>query len=295
MEKLVRDLKKINKMKKGDVASVIYDTQEETIKFFIKRSHNRKVQETTLAKLYKIMADEKFVKGLKAILKKGKKDKDIVLDPGYAVIINGFLEENNRSKLTEDTEILDGYYEVIDKLLLKKAEKIASKCDLDAKVVEELLLIAPSKEYISDKKFVGIYSQKMLRKLYILAQSAEENVITDTKQIKRLFKGIFDDKDLIDVIAINILLEKKEFIKNYNEKQVYVWNRMTDFALDTIEKRDKDVIKSYIKYYIDRRMSDERKGKDAARRINLKSVMGENYPKIAKVVSKLPEKAVKYL
>lgn len=295
MEKLVRDLKKINKMKKGDVASVIYDTQEETIKFFIKRSHNRKVQETTLAKLYKIMADEKFVKGLKAILKKGKKDKDIVLDPGYAVIINGFLEENNRSKLTEDTEILDGYYEVIDKLLLKKAEKIASKCDLDAKVVEELLLIAPSKEYISDKKFVGIYSQKMLRKLYILAQSAEENVITDTKQIKRLFKGIFDDKDLIDVIAINILLEKKEFIKNYNEKQVYVWNRMTDFALDTIEKRDKDVIKSYIKYYIDRRMSDERKGKDAARRINLKSVMAENYPKIAKVVSKLPEKAVKYL
>ena len=82
---------------------------------------------------------------------------------------------------------------------------------------------------------------------------------------------------------------------NYNEIQVYVWDRMTDFVLDTIEKRDKYVIKSYIKYYIDRRMSDERKGKDAARRINLKSVMAENYPKIAKVVSKLPAKAVKYL
>lgn len=293
MDKFVKELKKINTKKKNDVANIIYDNQKDVVNYFIKRSHNRKAQET-LSKLYTIMASEKFPKALKLIIKKAKKNDKIHLDAGFAVIINGFLEENARTKLTEDSEVLDMYYEVIDSLLLKKSTKIAKKCDMDPKVVEELLLIAPSKDYISDDKFVGIYSQKMLRKLYILAQNSDENVLSDVKQIKKLFKAIFGE-NLLDLIAINILLEKKEFLKNYNEKQVYVWNRMTDFALETIEKQSKDDIKGAIKYYVDRRISDEKKQRDSARRINLQSIASDTYPKIAKVVSKLPEKVSKYL
>lgn len=294
MEAIIKGLKP-NKMKKDALAKYIFDNQADIVAFYISKGFNKKFA-NLINSLYAKMGNAKFPEALKIILKKAKKDDEIYLDPGFAVIINGYLEYAHRAEnANELTDIFDEYYDIIDRILKKRAKKLASDLDIDAEIIKELLVIAPSKEYISNDKYVGLYSQKMLRKLYILAQDTNRELgISTTKQVRKLFKKIFGEK-LIDLIAVHVLLEKKEFIKGYNEAQLAVWNLMTAFALETIEKQDKKHISELLKYYASRRMNDERKQRDAARRISIATVNAEEYPRIAKVVSKTPDKIAKYL
>lgn len=294
MDKVIKAMKP-NKMKKDELAKMIFENQADIVSFYINKGYNKKFK-PVIDSLYSKMSCKKFPAALKLIIKRSKKDEDIFLDPGFAVIINGYLEYALRLENSDDmSEVLDGYYDVIDSLLKKRAKKIADDIGIDADVVKEILVIAPSKEYISDDRFVGIYSQKMLRKLYLMAENTESEIgITTTKQVRKLFKKVFGEK-LIDLIAVHILLEKKEYIKNYNEKQLAVWNLMTDFALETIEKQDKKHVGELLKYYAQRRSRDAEKGRDSARRISIATVNAEQYPKIAKAIEKMHDKVKKYL
>jgi hypothetical protein len=137
----------------------------------------------------------------------------------------------------------------------------------------------------------------MLRKIYILTGEKELN-LDSTKKIRGLFQKLFGKK-LIDVVAVNVLLEKKEYMKNFNENQTAVWNMLTDFALDVIEKQDKEHIVELVEYYCNRRKSDSERNRDSARRISLNNIDVEKYPKTAKRIAKFTkngkENLVKFL
>lgn len=270
---------KPNKMDKNELAYLIYEHQGEIIEFYIKKNHIQKFNDV-FAELYKKMNSKKFVKALKLILK----DDEMSLDCGFAVVIAAFIAKTCSNE-DASAEIMEEYKAIINKLLKKRVKEIKSKTDIDPEVITELLIIAPSRDYISDDKFVGIYSQKMLKKLYYMASNKELN-IENTKQIKKLFKAIFG-KELIDLIAINILLEKKETLKNMNEKQIEIWNLMTTFALEVIESQKKGHIIELLEYYCRRRFNDTKKQNDAARRIQLKSINAEQYPVTSKAVNKM--------
>lgn len=270
---------KPNKMSKTELAYLIDEYQSEIIEFYIKKNHLQKFNDV-FAELYKKMNSKKFVKALKLILK----DDDMTLDCGFAVVIAGFIGKTCSNE-DASAEIMEEYKAIIDKLLKKRVKEIKSKTDIDPAIITELLIIAPSRDYISDDKYVGIYSQKMLKKLYYMASNKEIN-IDNTKQIKKLFKAIFG-KELIDLIAINILLEKKETLKNMNEKQIEIWNLMTTFALEVIESQKKAHIIELLEYYCRRRFNDSKKQNDAARRIQLKSLNAEQYPATSKAVNKM--------
>lgn len=296
MEKLIKSLKP-QKMKKDELAKWIYENQADIVAFYVKKGFYKRSQ-PVIESLYNKMMSEKFPKALQKIIKRGKKEPDsgIYLDPGFVVIINGFLEYVNKleNKIDYD-DVCNAYYEIIDILLKKSANKLAKKLDLDVELIKELLVIAPSAEYIKDDKSVGFASQKMLRKLYVLAKDKNLGIAEiTTSQIKNFFKRVFGAK-LLDLIAINVLLEKKEYIKGYNENQLFIWNRMTDFALETIEKQDKKHIAELLKYYAERRRSDDRNKRDSARRIVLTTIPDDIYPKIHKVVNKMDGKYTKYL
>jgi hypothetical protein len=179
------------------------------------------------------------------------------------------------------------YDDAINKILKKRIKKVSKKLDLEKDIVKELLVIVPDKEAISDERFVGIYSQKITRKLYALAKDIDLG-LDETKQVKKLFKELFDE-NLIEAIAANILLERKENIKNFNDKQTAVWNLMTSFALETIEALKKKDIRELLEYYIGRRQKDAEKGRDFARRVQLSQV-SEDYEKILSVVEDMSEK-----
>ena len=281
MKEILNSIKP-KKMSKEEIGDILFDYQNEIVDFYVKKAHHKK-NENILNLLYEKMANKKFPKALKYIIK----SDDMDLDIGFVLIINGFIERSHRNEEL-DPEILDAYSDIMVKLLKDRVKEVEKKSGLDKDTCRELLFILPEKDYISAEKYVSIYSQRMLRKLYLLSKNGKCG-LEDTKQVGKMFKSLFN-KNLIDVIAVNILLEKKEFIKGFNEEQQRVWNLMTTFALEVIEKQDKDHVKELIEYYISRRAADQKRDRDAARRIQLTTLDPESYPKISKVVAKLTKK-----
>lgn len=296
MKEFIKETHKIKKMKTGEIASVIYASQNEIIDFCIKEGHRAK-NANIMKELYSRMLSEKFPKALNKIIKAAKKDKETEgLNIGFVTVIANFIERNHSNEaMTED--LVSAYSDIIDELLKKRVKKINKKVDISDTVIKELLLITPDIGYISNEKFVGIYSQKMLRKLYIMSQNNDTGLET-IDQVTKMFKALFGKK-LLDLIAINILLEKKEYMKNFNEKQISMWNLMSAFALDYINKEDKDHIIELLEYYCGRRQKDDKNGRDAARRINKSMITEDEYPRLAKAIAKFERKGkdslVKYL
>lgn len=287
MKNFIKETSKMKKMKTSDIAAIIDEHQEDLVKFCINEGYRVKNQDI-MKDFHKRMFNEKFPKALRKIIKVGKKEDDHNgLDIGFVVIIAGFIEKNHTSEnMTE--ELISEYSEIIDELLKSRVKKIKKKVDIDESVIKELLLITPDIGYISSEKFVGIYSQKMLRKLYIMSQTKSTG-LENTEQVTKLFKALFGKK-LLDLIAVRILLEKKEYMKNFNEEQIRIWNLMTAFALEYIENEDKDHIIELLEYYCVRRRTDANKGRDAARRINKSMITEEQYPRIAKAINKFEKK-----
>lgn len=291
MKKFIDSLQ-VKKMDAGEIAYMIDENQKDLINFYVKQGFRMKNAET-INTLFDKMMKEKFVKALKKII---KSEDGNGLDPAFVVIINGLIEKNHKSEKMTD-ELLEAYTKIINKVLKPRIKEISKVVDIDKDIIKELLVIVPNAECVSSEKATGFYSQKMLRKLYLIA-SDKEIGLDNTKKIKKLFKALFG-KNILDLIAINILLEKKEYMKNFNENQIAVWNIFTDFALEYIEKQDKKHITELIEYYCNRRKNDDERNRDAARRISLTNIDEEKYPTITNRVAKFAktskESIAKYL
>ena len=291
MKEIIKNMK-LKKMKASEVAAYIDEHQKDLIDFYVKFGHRAKNTET-INELYTRMLNPKFAKGLKKILKSEDSEG---IDYGFVTIINGFIEKfHKHEELTE--ELMAEYSDIIDKILKKRIKAVSKKVNIDKDIIKELLVIVPDVGCISNEKFTGIYSQRMLRKLYIMAADREIGLST-TKDIKKLFKVLFGE-NILDLIAINILLEKKEYMKNFNEQQLAVWNLFTDFALEYINGEGKKHIGELVEYYCNRRRVDDSKERDGARRISLNNIDAERYEDLSKVIKKFvkngKENLTKYL
>ena len=277
--------KKVKKMDKVELSDIILDYQNDIIEFYIKKNHLQKVA-PVIDELFAVLAIKKVAKAFKAVCK--TEDADM----GLAVVFNAFLV---KSAADLEDEVVDIYIECINKLLKKKIKKIEKKTGLSFECARDLLAIAPGKQYISNENFIGLYVTRMLTRLYNEAK-AQKDILADTKAIKDLFKIIFG-KELLDVVAVNILLQKKEYMNGLTEDQLTVWNNLTVFALETIEGEEKKHVVELVEYYIERRVKDDKKQRDAARRIALTSVQEDDYKRLAKVVAKMAkdQKVAKYL
>lgn len=278
---------KPKKMSKEELADLILEHQRDLIKSFVKGAHKQE-NFNQVNRLYDIMSTEKFMKALKYILK-----EKLDLDVGFAVIINGLFERRlNRDDHPEFKEnFYEGYMKILSKLLKGRIKDIQDKVDIDKVLLTEILAITPTESIISNPRVTGIYFRKIMKKMYYFA--GQENAVLHeltAKQIKKLISMIFG-KNLIDVVAVETLLEPKETIRNFNEHQLTLWNTMTQFALTVIEKMDdKEEIKKLLKYYVQRRTNDTKNNRDNARRIQLSTISEEDYPKTAKIVAKMAAK-----
>lgn len=243
--------------------------------FYFSKGHKER---EIVDEIYSKMSSPKFPKCLKKLMKEQE------LDAGVATIIADFLERKG-SELPE--ELVTLYAELVDKLLKDSVKKLSKKVGIEPDVAKDVLVVVPGDEYINDR-FVGIFVGRVCRKLYLLARETGLN-LKETKQLKKLFKFLFKD-ELLNDVAVAILLEKKEFMKNFNDKQVEIWNALTNFALDTLNGLEKEDLRNYLVTFAERRMRDYEKNRDAARRVQLTQLADDTYSRIAKVVSKLQEK-----
>lgn len=307
MEKLFKGIKP-QKMKKDEIAAFIYNHCEDITEFMIRKGHIHKFKDSK-ERVFKFMANEKTVKGIKLVMKRAKKEPEYALPIEFVRVICDYLEWANRQSNKEELEeINDAYFEIVSDLLDKKAKKISKKTGLGKEVVKELLAVCPSDKYITEDKSGRAFIfavQKMARKLYILAKSTEDVEKEDNnlksvlgvqydnvKSLKKTFEAILGKKRL-PLLAVAILLEKKEFIKEYNQQQVFMWNRVADIAIEIIEtcgKKDKKEAVSILQQYATFRAADDKNGRDGSRHVNIMSLPCENFPNIFKAAKKVADK-----
>lgn len=269
--------KNLKKMGKEERADFVYEEIPSVIDFYVKKGW-RQDSKPTVDAIFDIMEDAKFLKTLKYI---AKNKEEYTLDLGLAVVINDFLG-HRISKLDED--MVSGYTKLICKILKPRVKQITKKIDIDPELLREFLVITPDPELVSDKKVVSIYSGRMLNKIYTLA--GEEPIDIDPKTLKKLFKHIFGEEALTR-IAVGALLQRKDTLSKFNtEAQLKLWNNVTTFALNTLEKADKDELRQRLEFYYRTCKKDKDRGNNFARRTEL-TTLGEDYPNIYKTLCKL--------
>jgi len=271
--------KALKEMSKDDRTALLYDYLPELVQFYVKKGHNR-VDEVN--QLFDRMQNRKFAKTLLRILKTPEHSP---VDLALATLIYDFMERRHQNL---DEELMGLYTEAVDKILKKRVKKLSKKLGLSKDLLKELLVVVAEPDAISDPKFVGIYVHRMLRKLYALAKDNDLG-LENVKSVRKLFKALFGE-ELLNHIAVNVLLERKEHLRNYNENQQAVWNLLTDFALETLEENKKSEIRELLEMYVQRRAKDAEKQRDAARRIQFASISEEDYPKIYAAYEKLSKK-----
>lgn len=275
------------KMDKDEMIDLLLEAQEDLIEYFVKFAHNPKHADRTAA-VYERLGSKTTVKAIKEIEKHDK------LEKGFVLVASNYINYAT-TKEEYDVDIVDKYTKLIKKVLKDDTKEISEKTGIDEDIVTELLVVIPDEKYRNNEKYVRIFMQKVLRKIYMLSKTRED-IITNPKQIKKFFKLTFG-KDVLDLIAIYVLLERKEVMEKFNASQVAVFNKITVFALEYIESREKKKIKKMLKEYIRIRMNDDKRGKDAARRFNFAGITDDTYGEIYKVVEKLKadEDLAKYL
>lgn len=270
--------KNVKKMGKIERADFVYQVIPAVLEFYIKKGWQQDSKQT-VEEIFNVMEDPKFLKTLKVIAK--NKD-DYNLDLGLAVLINDFL---GRRIANLDEDMVDGYTKLICKILKPRVKEITKKIDIDADLLREFLVITPDPTLVSNKKVVSIYSDRMLNKIYSLA--GDEPIDLSPKTLKKLFKHLFGE-DALTKIAIGALLQRRDTLNrfNNNESQIRLWNNVTTFALNTLEKADKEDLKERLAFYYRTCNKAKERGNNIARRIEL-TTLGEDYPSINKALCKL--------
>jgi hypothetical protein len=280
VKEILKDLKgkNFNGLNKDDRTYMVYENMHSLVDFYIKKGHKA---HQIVDEIFDRFENPKVAKAFTRIV---KTQDEYPLDLGTATVLADFLEKRHQKI---DEELVEQYSNVIDKILKKRIKKLNKKLGLEKDLLKELLVVVSEPDAISDPRFVGIYVQRMLRKLYVIAKDNETG-LEDVKSVKKLFKALFGE-DLLNDIAVNILLERKDFIRNFNESQKSVWNLMTNFALETLEKNKKKELKELVAYYVVRRAKDAKRDRDSARRIQFAQISEEDYPRLHAVAEKLSE------
>lgn len=225
--------------------------------------------------LLDVMDDPKVLKAVKLVSK--DQDSDYGFPAVFAVVLRDLVDTQRRKHGND--EILDEYEKIIHIILKQEIKSLSKVSGISKELAYELLTVLPIPEIVNRKQIVGIYVGRINRKLYI-AEDKKFDTIDRIKTIRQIYKYLFGNLDMIDEIALSILLERRP--TNDNAK-TNIYSLLTTFALDTLEKMEKKEIRDVVKRYAERRKRE----REGSRRVVLSEIDKEDYPKIAKAVKKV--------
>ena len=285
--------KALKKMDKDERLGFVARNLPDLIDFHKK---DGRFQPELLAKVYERLTNDKIAKAF------SKLAKEDAVEVEAAPLLHDFLELlTSKSNQVDGEEkeayvaMMNSYLEVLTKIIGKRAKKMAKKLNISEDLAMELLIIMPSKEYVTNEKVLGIYVGKITRQLYSEVADNKTNLVdaavdASPELYRKIFKYLFE-KDFLSNIAINVLLEYKDNLKGMKDTQKAVWSALTTFALEELDSFKSDALKELIIHYVNRRKADVKKNKDQARRVVLsESIDEETYPNLFKAVNKLKKK-----
>ena len=269
--------KEFRKEKGGYRAQFFQVKSSKLAAWHINRSFRQRKEREDLCEA---LHDTRIAKGIIKVVNEGQ-------ETGYGfplefVVVLKDVIDTQRRKVGDD-EILQSYEICINKILKKEIKELSKIVDIPKELAYELLVALPTSSMVSRKNIIGIYVNRINRKLYIAEQKGYEG-IDRLKTIRQIYKYLFGGTEHMGEIAISILLERR----SENDKSTTnVFSLLTVFALDTLEKLDKEELRECLTRYAERR-KNEREGE---RRIRLSSgISPADYPRITKAIKKISKK-----
>lgn len=279
-----KEKKRAKKEIKRDFLEAHIEYLPKTIWWAVTEGHrfeNKEYMQVVKEKLY----SPEFVKYLYKIL---KDDDEAFRNAEMLPIMYSILlsEVKQMSKTEGGEEVYD--VEDVKKLILqvihKKFKKMTSKGIPENQAFDYLCAI-PTTEVLKSRSQSYYYCGRLLQAMYSHAE--KEDVDPET-----IFKYIFRDPEGENIdnsgFIVQVLLERKEKLNSFNENQTAVFNKITTWAVDTLEGEfSRKNIDKIIRAYIHDRQNDKRG--DSNRRIYLTNLSAEEYPNIASVVKEIGE------
>lgn len=317
--------KALKKLDKGELDSTIEINLQALVDYYYNDIHHKDEREYR-EDLMNLVVDKKLF--LKPVLRIYKDNEDVIPSGLPFMIydqIKQMTEASNREienlknsnipkeEITAKTkEIIDLVNEatenvwealmVLSEKNIKKLKKLGIKEKYGSVIAPAIL----SADYVNSKnmfRFVSIFTNALYA-AYTKSLVDEDGVkkstfgidITKAKNIGKIMHIMTKDMDLgtYGQLVLRILLEKRDHkFEQLNSYQLGVYNAISVWALGVLE--DKDIFgnktrQEIIKAFLIQRERDEKRGRDAKRRVEFSDISAEDYPRISKAFEKVVKK-----
>lgn len=278
--------KAFNRLDKNERIDTVYKYVPDIFEWFVTYGHKH---QETMKKLISVLNTPKVAKAFKRIVKDSFEYDDVEpLGVQFATILNEVI---TRGENIED-EVFDTYSKVIMTILKGEIKALTKATGISNALALNLLVILPSPDVIANQRVVGIYVNKIARKLYALADRSEPELINNVKQLRKVFKFLFG-KEYLPEVYVSILLERKYHgEQSDNVKALHIM--LSNMAMTGLEALDKKELRDALINYANRRAHDDKNKRDAARRVQFNTYSADDYPRTLKTIKKLTKKEENY-
>lgn len=171
-------------------------------------------------------------------------------------------------------------------IIKKDAKKLAAATELPKSVCKMALKQVPDPCFINNPK-VGVYLNTVLANMYTMIDHKETDL--DDVKWKEFFDFLFGKESRYDVASF-ILLETPKHIESLSSKRVRkVWDSLTAFALDTLDRADNNSREHVLEIYL-KRLARAFENSENEVRVDLRSISETEYPNLTKTICRYRDK-----
>lgn len=309
-------LKTLKKLPKRDAYEAVLREMEDLVEFYFRNYTKQDVKDSIYARM---TSKKHYARYIKHALKENENP----FPDGFSFILVEFLSKYGAQALENEElgECCEIYGQALDKMNKTRAKHMAKDLDCPKDVAMEFALIYPGR--ILSKHNAWIFSHALGYRLAqvqrrcapvevqkpeapktsttrkrTVAQTPAKEVPTmediqkltnfncaDEKFIKNLYKGFFGrDEDVLIRVYANLFLDKASGREKLDANQKAVWDAVTTFVLNRVEKLPLKQIKNVVDMVTQKRARDSHKESDQKRRIVLSELKYEEYPKLVTVL-----------
>jgi len=211
---------------------------------------------------------------------------------------NGDISSKEVKSYKEKSEKYSEYISELMESLKDKAKgnvkEICKKSNLPKEMVFSTYFMIPDRKYIPKYK-IGMYSNQLLQEIY---KWTGNSGIEDVSSIKwGSYFGTFFGSEMTSSVAISILLEGVRRIDAYRDTEYFdnvreVWDSLTNFAMNELDRAPENVRKQMIELYIKRIDRIFRNGNGPRLRVDMLSIPS-NFNNLTDTINRYADKISK--
>lgn len=194
--------------------------------------------------------------------------------------------ENQKDVMRDFMKLLQDLSDLVSDIIKSDAKSLSRISGVPKGICKKILTVTPDPEFISPAQ-AKVYASDALTVLYDDLDHREDDI--DEIMWSKFFDGLLG-KDNRNEVAITIAIEGSSRIQNSNKRNVKaVWDSLTEFALDVLEKSESGIKNKMIELYL-KALTKSFKNKSGGMRVDFRSLNKKNYPHLCEAVDRYKDK-----